>query len=217
MFAQSGEAVGGYKIGSSSKESQQKFGTDEPWVAAIPRSLVIEGPATMTIDPAHTPALEGEFAFRLGNDLPPRDEAYTLDEVKAAVDLVAGAIELVGTRYVGGLGGKVLPLLLADGGVNEGLVLGDAKAYSPEMDFREQIVTMRVDGVEKGSGPGSRALGDPLASLTWLANHLSRAGVGLNNGEWVSTGTCTGLDPMAVGETAVADFGDLGTVELTLK
>ena len=58
---------------------------------------------------------------------------------------------------------------------------------------------------------------DPLASLTWLANHLSRAGVGLNNGEWVSTGTCTGLDPMAVGETAVADFGDLGAVELTLK
>ena len=40
------------------------------------------------------------------------------------------------------------------------------------------------------------ALGDPLNVLLWLANQQSAEGRGLKSGEVVSTGTCTGLDPV---------------------
>ena len=37
---------------------------------------------------------------------------------------------------------------------------------------------------------------------------------GIKAGEVVSTGTCTGVTPIAPGQTLVADFGDLGRVEV---
>ena len=66
----------------------------------------------------------------------------------------------------------------------------------------------------RGTGTGERALGDPMNVLLWLANQQSAAGRGLKAGEIVSTGTCTGLDPVRPGDRVQADFGDLGRVEI---
>jgi 2-keto-4-pentenoate hydratase len=212
----SGEAVGGFKIGSSSKASQEKLGTDEPWYGAVPASFITGSPATIATN-AHTLAVEGEFAFRLGQDLAARAGGYTIDEVRAAVDQVAPAIEVVGRRFEGGPEDKMLQLLVADGGVNVALVLGAARPFTPDMDFRDHAVTMRVNGADRASGVGSMALGDPLNSLLWLVNLLSKQGRGLAKGVWVSTGTCTGIEPAAPGDRAAADFGDLGVVDVTLE
>ena len=70
---------------------------------------------------------------------------------------------------------------------------------------------MMINGVLRGTGTGDRALGDPLNVLLWLANQQSTEGRGLKSGEIVSTGTCTGLDPVLPGDRVQADFGDLGT------
>ena len=48
--------------------------------------------------------------------------------------------------------------------------------------------------------------------LTWLANELSRTGVGLKAGQLVSTGTLTGMLRPKAGDTYVADFGAFGQV-----
>jgi 2-keto-4-pentenoate hydratase len=207
-----GAAIAAFKIGSSSKASQEKLGTDEPWFGAVARPFMAESGATVP-SVAHTLAVEGEFAFRLSADLPARAGGYAIADVRAAVDRVAPAIEVVGRRFEGG---AMLPLLVADGGVNVALVLGAAKPFTPDMDFRDHAVVMRINGAERGRGVGSMALGDPLNSLLWLVNGLSRRGRGLTAGQWVSTGTCTGIEPAAPGDRAVADFGDLGVVEVTL-
>tara|TARA_R110000824_G_scaffold10316_2_gene45689 strand:+ start:1389 stop:2213 length:825 start_codon:yes stop_codon:yes gene_type:complete len=211
-----GAPVAAFKIGSSSKASQEKLGTDEPWFGAVAQSFMAQSGATVP-SVAHTLAVEGEFAFRLSADLPARAGGYAIADVRAAVDQVAGAIEVVGRRFEGGPeGGAMLPLLVADGGVNVALVLGKARAFTPDMDFRDHGVVMRINDAERGRGVGSMALGDPLNSLLWLVNGLSRRGRGLTAGQWVSTGTCTGIEPAAPGDRAVADFGDLGVVEVTL-
>ena len=211
-----GEPVGGFKIGSSSKASQEKLGTDEPWYGAVPQSFLVQNGAAVS-SVAHTLAVEGEFAFCLGADLPARAEAYTLDEVRVAVVQVAPAVEVVGRRFEGGPEDRMLQLLVADGGVNVALVLGAARPFRPDMDFRDHGVTMRVNGEDRASGVGSMALGDPLNSLLWLVNQLSRRGHGMTKGQWVSTGTCTGIEPAAPGDRIAADFGDLGMVELILE
>ena len=211
-----GAAVAAFKIGSSSKASQEKLGTDEPWFGAVVRPFMAESGAVVP-SAAHTLAVEGEFAFRLSADLPARDSSYAIADVRAAVDRVAPAIEVVGRRFEGGPeGGAMLPLLVADGGVNVALVLGQARPFTPDMDFRDHGVVMRINGAERGRGVGAMALGDPLNSLLWLVNGLSRRGRGLTAGQWVSTGTCTGIEPAAPGDRAAADFGDLGVVEVAL-
>jgi 2-keto-4-pentenoate hydratase len=159
------------------------------------------------------PAVEGEFAFRMARDLPPRASAYTRAEVVAAVESAAGAIEVVGTRFAGGLAGKGRLLTTADCGVNIALATGAWTRWDGR-DLRDHRVTMAINGTPRGEGTGSRALGDPLNVLLWLANHQSAVGRGLEAGEIVSTGTCTGLDPVHPGDIVRADFGPLGTVEI---
>lgn len=210
-----GDPIVGFKIGSSSRVSQEKFGTNEPWYGGVPAPVLVPGGSTVKRAP-HATNVEGEFALRLGKDLPARDTEYTADEVRAAVDAVAGAIEVVGRHFEGGPSGEgMLGLVIADHGVCVSLVLGDAKPFGPETDLRDHAVTMRINGEVVGEGVGSMALGDPVNSLTWLVNSLSKAGRGMRAGEWVTTGTCSGIVAVAPGDVAVADFGDLGNVEVT--
>lgn len=206
----------GYKVGSTSKEAQHLLGTDEPGAGPLLAPYVYASPARIPVVPTHMPAIEGEFAFRIARDLPPRPLPYSLQEVVGAIDGVAGAIEVVGTRFSGGLVGKGRLLTTADGGVNVALALGEWSRFSGQ-DLRRHAVCMAINGVVKGMGTGSRALGDPLNVVLWLVNHQSMRGLGLNAGEIVSTGTCTGLDPVRPNDVARADFGTLGAIEIAFK
>ncbi|MEC7575002.1 MAG: hypothetical protein VX973_08955, partial [Pseudomonadota bacterium] len=60
----------------------------------------------------------------------------------------------------------------------------------------------------------ARALGHPINVLQWLANKQSQTGRGLVKGEIVSTGTCTGVLSVAPGDHVIANFGQLGCVEI---
>lgn len=209
-----GLPVAGIKVGSTSKEAQRILGTSEPRACPVPAPYLYESPARIDIVPAQDPAIEGEFAFRLGRDLPPRDAPYQRDEVAAAVDAVAGAIEVVGTRLSGGLAGKGQILTTADCCANSGLVVGPWDLNWKALDLPAHRVAVRINDAGAGEGTGARALDDPMNVLIWLANDLSKRGRGLTKGLCVSTGTCTGLDPVKPGDHVVADFGALGTVEI---
>ncbi len=209
-----GHPVRAFKVGSTSREAQRVLGTSEPGSCPVPAPYLHESPARIAIAPAQTPAVEGEFAFRLGRDLPARAAAYDRAEVVAAIDAVAGAIEVVGTRIAGGLAGKGRYLVTADSGANIALVVGAWTPVRPDMDLTAHRVAMSVNGRAAGDGDGARALGDPVNVMAWLANRQSKRGRGLTRGIRVSTGTCTGLDPVRPGDRVRADFGALGAVEI---
>jgi 2-keto-4-pentenoate hydratase len=217
IAAISGQASRGFKVGSTSLEAQRLLGTNEPGSGLLLAPYVYESPARILIVPAHTPAVEGEFAFKLGRDLPPRAVPYVMDEIADAVAAVAGAIEVVGTRFSGGLAGKGRWLVTADCGANIAFVGGRWRHDLRSLDFRSHPVAMTINGVLRGTGTGDRALGDPLNVLLWLANQQSAQGRGLKSGEIISTGTCTGLDAVLPGDRVRADFGDLGTVEICFE
>jgi 2-keto-4-pentenoate hydratase len=54
----------------------------------------------------------------------------------------------------------------------------------------------------------------PVSVLVWLANHASNRGVGLEKGQLCNTGMCAPVFWVNPGDRAVADFGELGTVEV---
>jgi 2-keto-4-pentenoate hydratase len=213
----SGQPVRGFKVGSTSAEAQRMLGTTEPGSAPVLATYLHDSPAEVAIVPSQMPAVEGEFAFRLGRDLPPRAAAYTHAEVADAIDAVAGAIEVVGTRIAGGLAGRGRFLVTADGGANVALIVGRWTAAWRGLDLKTHRVTVTIDGEARGCGEGARALGDPMNVMVWLAIQQSRFGRGLKTGDIVSTGTCTGLDRVNPGERVVADFGSLGRVEVALE
>jgi 2-keto-4-pentenoate hydratase len=215
VAALSGAAKVGWKIGSTSAAAQRLLGVDEPACAPLLAPFVHSSPARIRLGRGQQASVEGEFAFRFGTRLPPRAQPYEREEITRAIEAVCGAIEVVGTRFEGGLAGKGRYLTTADCGVNVALVLGSWVAFDGE-DLRDHPVAMRINGVTAGSGSGAAVLGDPLNALSWLANRLSRDGLALERGAVVATGTCTGLDPVRPGDAVRAEFGAFGAVALDI-
>jgi len=201
----------GFKVGSTSAEAQKVLGTSEPGASPVLTGFFHQSPAEVAIDPSHGPAVEGEFALRLGRDLPASETPYTFDEVADAVDAIAGAIEVVGSRFSGGLAGKGRLLTTADFGANIALVVGSWTTDWRNLDLAAHCVDLSIDGELRDSGTGARALGHPMNVLQWLSGKREE---GLRAGDIVSTGTCTGLVDVAPGTHTVADFGTLGQVEI---
>lgn len=216
IAALAGAAVAGFKIGSTSLEAQRLLGTTEPGSAALLAPYVFQSPAAIAVARGHMPAVEGEFAFRMGRTLTPRTAPYSRPEIADAVDGIAGAIEVVGTRFAGGLTGKGRLLTTADGGVNIALAIGCFERNWCSLDLPAHPVRMLINGSVKGEGTGARALGDPWNVLVWLVNQQTRLGRSIEAGWIITTGTCTGLDPVMPGDRVRAEFGALGQVDIDI-
>lgn len=205
--------VAGWKIGCTTKEAMAFLKADGPFAGRIFAPYVLESPATVSHSAFHMVGAETEFAFRLGRDLAPGEAPFTRDRVADAVESLHPAIEIVNNYWSDWLAAGV-PSIVADNGSNGGLVLGPAVPDWRSVDLTAAEASITIDGVEKGRGTGAMVLGHPLDALVWLANYLAGHGETLAAGQYVSTGTLTGMNPVRVGETAVSDFGPLGTVEL---
>jgi 2-keto-4-pentenoate hydratase len=57
----------------------------------------------------------------------------------------------------------------------------------------------------------------PLEALADLINHLKERGIALNEGDFVSTGAATVPQPFQKGSKVVADFGELGRIDLSFS
>ena len=67
-----------------------------------------------------------------------------------------------------------------------------------------------------GTGQNVMA-GNPVGSITWLANHLKTRGHSLKAGNWVSSGSAAEMLPVPASGTVKGDFGSLGTVEVSFS
>ena len=207
----------GFKVGSTSLEAQKILGTTEPGSSPVLDDFFHNSPAKVLIYPSHAPAVEGEFAVRLACDLPPREEYYNDQEISNAIAAIAGAIEVVGSRWREGLTGKGRLLTTADFGANVALIVGEWTTNWTGINLKNHSVIVSANGVKCAEGTGAEALGHPFNVVKWLANKQSQIGRGLFAGEVISTGTCTGLLSVNPNDNVSADFGRLGCVEVQFR
>lgn len=211
-LAGGGEIVG-YKAGATNAGAMANFGLEEPFRGYLLSPFVIDSGATLAAGACIGPILESEFAFRMGDDLPPAAAPYDMDAVAAAVAGVIISIEVVDLRYTGGMAAGGLQII-ADQGAAAYWVKGAERAGLDGIDFEDHPVSLSIDGQVVREGNAAVVLDNPLNSLAWLANHLCAVGLGLKAGDIVTAGTCTAPIPAQPGQTATADFGDLGQVTI---
>ena len=210
---QFGEDLVGWKVGCTSEEAMRILDAPGPFAGRIFDGTVFKtGVVDDSVIP--NPMLECEFAFMIGSDLVPRAEPYSVEDVRAATDAVSPAIELVGPRFQEMTSVHYLSLV-ADSGANAGAVLGDPVPVADVPDLDSLRVRCEVDGEERGTGTGADILGDPWNALAWLVNNLSSRELTLHAGQFVLSGTCTGITPLPPGSSARADHGDLGEVRVS--
>lgn len=214
MTEELGWAVGGWKIAAWKFEMQKALRTDSPIYGRIFAQFVRHSPVTVAHATLGSPIPEVEYQARLGADLPARDRPYTVEEVTEAVTSLHPGLELAECRFVHDPAFPPLPAILADGAGSGTIIYGPAIEDWKARDIARQEVTLSVNGKVRRKGTAAASLDHPMAPLTWLANELSRTGIGLKAGQMVSTGTLTGMLAPKPGETYVAGFGPLGSVTL---
>ena len=156
---------------------------------------------------------ECEFAFELAADFPARDKPYTEADARTGVGSMYPAIELGDTVFDDWYGASGYFGSCLDNGGGAAFVKGTSVNEWTSVDLAAAGMDVYLNGFYVKSGTGRAAMGNPLTSLTWLLNWLRERGRGVEAGEVVSTGTCTGHLFALPGDTVVADFGELGTVE----
>lgn len=217
----SGRSVVGWKIAATSTNGQSHINVGGPLAGRLLSGQVFDSGATVPSAGNRMRVAEPEFAFAMGQDLPPQSAPYTQQQVMAAVASLHPAIEVPDSRLAPFTAAGEAQLL-ADNACARHFVLGPA---APELwrefDLSSYPVHARVDHGQQPrysrEGTGGNVLGDPRIALTWLANQLSRLGITLQKGQVVTTGTCMVPLELEPGDTATADYGPLGLVNMTFS
>tara|TARA_Y100001933_G_scaffold262309_1_gene319472 strand:+ start:366 stop:1142 length:777 start_codon:yes stop_codon:yes gene_type:complete len=211
------DAIAGWKVAFTNVPGQQKMGVDGPGAGPIFASYVMESPGKMTMPDPGLRISECEFAFRLNDDLPAKESAYTDDDIRAVIGSVHPAIEIVNRRLSSTIPMSGLAVILDHGG-NGGFAYGPGTKDWAGVDYANHALKQIINGEEKAVGSGGNVMdGNPIASITWLANHLKPRGQSLKAGDWVSSGSAAEMLPVPDGGTVTGDFGSLGTVEVSFS
>lgn len=179
-------APAGWKIGVTTKAMQDYLGIRAPIAGRMPALYRRAPGAEIRHDAYCRIGIETEIAMVLKA---PLEGPVSAEAAARAVGSIHPAIELVDDRYGGDYAGVGVPAIVADFAFHAGFVLGEAVAGWERIDLGAIRGTTRANGRVMGEGFGRDVMGDPMASLAWLANRLAEMSARLEPGEAVMTGS----------------------------
>jgi 2-keto-4-pentenoate hydratase len=205
-----GAQVVGRKIGLTAEAVQRQLGVDRPDFGVLFADMECRDGGTISATRLLQPKVEAEIAFILARDL--TDEHIDAATARAAVDSAVAALEIVDSRIRDW--DITLADTIADNASSGMYVLGTRYAALSSFEPAEAEMTMAVDGRTVSTGTGAACLGDPLASLAWLAVTARDLGDPLRAGQVVLSGALGPMTPVQAGNHVTARISGLGSVEV---
>lgn len=202
----------GHKIGFTSEAMQKMYGMTGPDFGILLDTMFTPEDQPVRVSHLSNTRAEPELAFELARPLEGR---VTIDEVLAATARIWAAVEVIDSR-VGAMKAKANDSLADNAGAGW-VVLGSKPLRPDELDVTGLTLSMDVDGFAQ-SAPSADVMGHPAAPLAFLAGKLAELqGLGghLKAGDIVITGAPVRSVEVKAGSTLHADFGPLGTIDLT--
>jgi 2-keto-4-pentenoate hydratase len=211
-------AIAGYKVALSSKEMQRFVGVDAPQAGVLLESTVHASPARVRAADYVRLIVEFEIAVQLAVDLPAADAPFSRSRIAASVRAVMPAIELADDRNADYRELARHPLeLIADNAWSEGVVLGTPVSNWKSLDLAKVRGVATINGETVGEGVGAAAMGHPLDSVAWVANHLAKHARGLVFRDVVITGSMITSKAVKAGDVVRFAVEGLGEAELTVE
>jgi len=197
-----GEKIGGWKCGIPTPNGVM--------LAPITSSTVTRtSPAAF---PGKKATIEPEIAFVMGRDLPPRDTAYTDEEIREAVQEARFCLELINTRFANK--GEVSFLeILADCFNNWGLFVGPVVTDPFSRPLEKLHAKITTPTATIFDDVRAHPSGHPKTSFTWLVHYLNGRGEGLKAGEIVTTGSYAGIVDVPAGQPLRIELEGIGVIE----
>jgi len=206
LVTRQADEVAGWKVGTDASGAVL-------W-GAIFAADCFASPARITGDRWQPLGVEGEIAFRFKRDLPCQAAPYTRSEIEDSL-IAFPAMEIVSSRFADY---RKAPFLdrVADRVSNGGMVIGTPCPDWRSFDLARLRVTLGIDGSEKLNQIGGHPKVDPLLPAVELI-HARQAEKEFRAGQFLTTGSFTGLIFGKSGQRVTIDFQGFGAVELMIE
>ncbi|MGW0190895.1 2-keto-4-pentenoate hydratase [Streptomyces sp. NPDC003362] len=206
-----GATVVGHKVGLTSAAMRRLLGVDEPDFGHLLGDMVHRDGAAVLAAHYCAPRVEPEICFRLARPL--RGPGVTVENVLAATEAVAPALEIVDSRICDWR--ITLVDTVADNASSAGLVCGPWTPLEYAPDLAAVVADLHINSERAASGSGAEVLGHPATAVAWLANTLAAHGTALGPGQLVLPGAMTTAPFVGAGQKVEGRFGCLGSVSVT--
>ena len=203
----------GFKLGYTSAAMRAQMNIAEPNYGVLTKDHFLSPQQgfdgyVLTEELIH-PLVEPEIALLIETDI--FGDGHTVESVAPSIKAVIPALEIVDTRY------KEYKFSLVDNISDNSsaarFIFGSPKKLSEVEDLRLSGVLLWSNDDCLDTGVGANSMGNPLASIAWLANFLSKKNLGIPAGSIVMTGGLTKAHPAHSEDTFFAEFGGIGSVK----
>ena len=210
-----GERQAGWKVGVTAKAMQEQMGVHQPVFGVLFESGHRDSGLSLKFDDLIEPSVENELCITMGQTL--RGPSVTIEQTRAAIASVAPALEIVERRGVF----SDLPLAMADNAQQKHYITAKESAWQPvsrgwpkAMRLSESYVEVYLNGDRQEKASGVEVMGDPVASVTWLANKLAEFDLPLQAGMRVMSGSFTKQYRIKRGDAIESRFDPFGPVSV---
>ena len=205
-----GNKTVGLKAGLTSFAKMKQMGVETPVFGFVSDYMSIpDGGEVKTAELIH-PKVEAEIC--IVTKAPLKGPGYHIAAVMAATDFVVPAVEIIDSRY---RDFKFdLKSVIADNTSASRFVIGGRMRDLSELDLRTLGVVLEVNGEVMTMAAGAAVLGNPLAAVAMLANHLGARGQEIPAGTFIMTGGVTEAILVKAGDNVTVRFQDLGSVSM---
>jgi 2-keto-4-pentenoate hydratase len=209
-----GATVVGRKIGATSEAVQNQLGVDQPDFGYLLDEMDVSDQAASTtgISMARLvqPRVEAEVAFVMAAAVDLPEDQITIEAVRERVEVALPALEIVDSRIerwdIG------FTDTVADNASSGLYVVGREGKTLEELEPRDVVMSLTINGEERSAGNGAACLGDPLEALRWLAVQCARFGDPLRAGHLVLSGALGPFVPFAPGDKVEASISGFDTL-----
>ncbi len=200
----------GHKVALTSPAIQKMCGVDEPAYGAILNEYVHPNNHEMKLDDFIRCGIEFEIAVEIGEDVA-SGTSHTKESIASYVSAVMPAFELIDDRDANYENLDAVSIL-ADRCWCSGVVLGDRSENWQHLDIGNLTSSVVWNGTRDETGHTGDALGHPLNSVAFVANHLQARGLKLKQGEIIMTGSALKTRFPKPGDHAEYHVDGLGSV-----
>lgn len=213
-----GRRIIGWKIGLTSKAMQAALNIDTPDSGVLFDDMAFADGVAVPPGRFIQPRVEAEIAFIMKA---PLNGTVSRDDVLAATESVAPAIEILDTRIQrqDPETGRPRTIVdtISDNAADAGIVLGETRHAPDAFDLRWVGAIVSRNGEVEETGLGAGVLNDPAMGIVWLAERMGRYGQRIEAGQVILAGSFIRPLECPPGSEIVADYGPFGRVSCSFR
>ena len=205
-----GNKTVGLKAGLTSFAKMKQMGVETPVFGFVSDYMARPDGGEIKLSELIHPKVEAEIC--IVTKAPLYGPGCNVAAVMAATDFVLPAVEIIDSRYKDFK--FDLKSVIADNTSSSRFVIGGRSRELSELDLRTLGVVLEINGEIQSMAAGAAVLGNPLAAVAMMANHLGARGQHIPAGTFVMTGGVTEAILVKAGDSVAVRFQDLGTVSM---